>query len=92
MSKSKFSQKVSQCLNSFLRISENDTFESIFLKSVKIESVGVDAHSHSTYVDKKIMANIIKAAVKHVLIVQRIHQFFISFWDLMASYIYNRIK
>ena len=27
-------------------ISENDTFESVILESVKIESVGVDAHDH----------------------------------------------
>ena len=31
---------------SFLRISENDTFESVILESVNIESVGVDVHCH----------------------------------------------
>ena len=31
---------------SFLRISENDTFESAILESVKIESVRVDRHPH----------------------------------------------
>ena len=31
---------------SFLRISENETFESVILESVKIESVRVDRHLH----------------------------------------------
>ena len=42
VSKSKFSPKLSKWL--FLRISENDTFECAIIESVKIESVGVDAH------------------------------------------------
>ena len=46
VSKSKFSPKVS----SFLRISENDTFQSVILESVKIESVRVDRHPHTRYV------------------------------------------
>ena len=32
---------------SFLRISENDSFESVILESVKIKSVRVDRHPHS---------------------------------------------
>ena len=33
--------------NNILRISENDTFESVILESVEIESVRVDRHPHS---------------------------------------------
>ena len=48
VSKSKFPLKVSKWSQlSFLRISENDTFESVILESVKIKSVRVDRHPHS---------------------------------------------
>ena len=35
-----------------LRIFENDTFESVILESVKIKSLGVDAHCHCNIVEK----------------------------------------
>ena len=47
VSETKFSPKVSKWSQwSFLRISENDTFESVILESLKIESVRVDRHPH----------------------------------------------
>ena len=39
-----------------MRISENDTFESVILESVKFDSVKVDRHPHryTFYIPKKI--------------------------------------
>jgi len=34
-----------------MRISENDTFESVILESVKIKSVGVDAHGNKHHIN-----------------------------------------